>query len=83
MDDPLKIHKDLLNKVLGELEMFYFVRSMEWKHHKNKHNKNNKNLTRITERAIITIPQGDNKFIKLNNFVYFYTPKELNISYYK
>ena len=82
MEDESK-HKQLLNKVLGELEMFYFVRSTEWRHHKNKHNTANKILTRIKESAIITIPTEDNKFINLFNYVYLYTPKQLNISYYK
>ena len=82
MEEYQHTHKQLFNKVLGELLMFYFVRCGQWKHHKNKHNTKNKLLTRITEKAIITIPKENNKFINLSSYVYLYTPKELNISYY-
>ena len=79
----MEAHKQQFNKVLEEIAKWYFVRSTEWKHHRNKYNTNNKILTRITEQTIITIANNDNKFITLNNYVYLYTPKQLNISYYK
>ena len=70
-------HKTKYNKVLNQFEMYYFIGSDEW-----RQNKQDKNIKLITEKAIITLSNYDNKFIKLTNFVYIYTPKQLNITKY-
>ena len=70
-------HKTTYTKVLNQFEMYYFIGSDEW-----RQNKQDKNIKLITEKAIITLSNYDNKFIKLTNFVYIYTPKQLNITKY-
>ena len=70
-------HKTKYNKVLNQFEMYYFIMSDEW-----RQNKQDNNIKRITEKAIITLSNYDNKFIKLTNYVYIYTPKQLNIMKY-
>ena len=70
-------HKTKYNNVLNQFEMYYFMMSDEW-----RQNTQDNNIKRITEKAIITLSNYDDKFIKLTNYVYIYTPKQLNIMKY-
>ena len=78
-DKAFKAHKTLFNEVLNGLEMAHYPQTKQWQHYKPTINNKNK-LTRIYGRNIIT---PGNKTIKTDYYIYFYTDRKLNISYYK
>ena len=78
-DEAFKAHKTKFNEVLNALEIVYFTQFKERRHYKPTINNKNK-LTRIYGRNIIT---PGNKTIETDYYIYFYTDRKLNISYYK